>query len=98
MQRPRYIPVDSHKRPHYSTAVANSLSCSIVSPVIICNTRNATGEREITDVLQEEEKKTAETEVGRLQKERKWRLQRGAIERPSVGVVKEPKRRSTNSR
>ena len=49
----------------------------------------------MTDVLQEEEKKTAETEVGRLQKERNWRLQRGAIERPSVEVVKEPKHRVT---
>jgi len=48
----------------------------------------------MTDVLQEE-KKTAETEVGRLQKERNWRLQRGPIERPSVEVVKEPKRRVT---
>jgi len=48
-------------------------------------------------VLQEEEKKTAETEVGRLQKERKWRLQRGAIERPSVEVVNEPKRRATTA-
>ena len=66
MQCPRYIPVDSHKGPHYSTAVANSLSYSFVSPIIIYNTRNTTGEREIPDVLQEEEKKTAETEVGRL--------------------------------
>jgi len=67
MQWPRYIPVDSHKRSHYSTAVAYSLSCSFVSPIIIYNTRNTSGEREMNDVLQEEDKKTAETEVCRLQ-------------------------------
>ena len=66
LQCPRYIPVDSHKRSH-STAVANSLSYLFVSPIIIWNTRNTSGERQMTDVLQEEDKKTAETEVGRVE-------------------------------
>ena len=69
MQCPRYIPVDSHKRPHYSTAEANKLSYSFVCPIIIWNTKNRTGERAITDVLQEDEKKTAEPEVGRRQEQ-----------------------------
>ena len=39
MQWPRYIPVDSHNRTHYSTAVANNLSYSFLYPIIIQNTR-----------------------------------------------------------
>jgi len=65
MQCPPYIAVHSHNRSHYSTAVANSLSYSLY-PQLLWNTRNTTGEREMTDVLQEEDTKTAETEVGWL--------------------------------
>jgi len=77
MQCPRYSPVDSHKRSHYSTAVANSLPYLFVSSVIIYNTRNTTGEQDMTGVLHEEDKKTTETELGRLQPSTSYIAQKG---------------------